>query len=136
MEGRNFWCSLVVLVVVLASSGSVLEKAAAQETSSVEEGATLDVLYLSEACLGLEEECEQTRPDHFIEYFGADWCEPCKVLDNDIDVINMTDVFVMRHHPSPLDISYNTHPEFYIWFIITVESQCSSLNLEQLDSVL
>ncbi|MDE0857952.1 MAG: hypothetical protein OSA38_05235 [Candidatus Poseidoniaceae archaeon] len=108
MEGRNFWCSLVVLVVVLASSGSVLEKAAAQETSSVEEGATLDVLYLSEACLGLEEECEQTRPDHFIEYFGADWCEPCKVLDNDIDVINTTDVFVMRHHPSPLDISYNT----------------------------
>lgn len=100
-------CSFAVLVVVLASSGSILEGAAAQETSSVQEGATLDVLYLSEACLGLEEGCEQIRPDHFIEYFGADWCEPCKVVDSDIDAINTTDAFVMRHHPSPLDISYN-----------------------------
>ena len=58
-------------------------------------------------------DCEEnltcvSRPSNIIEYFGADWCEPCKVLDRDLDELIDNETFVMRHHPSPVDLSYNT----------------------------
>jgi thiol-disulfide isomerase/thioredoxin len=43
-----------------------------------------------------------------VEYFGADWCEPCKVVDQDLDDLVENDTFVMRHHPSPQDLTYNS----------------------------
>jgi hypothetical protein len=98
---------LLLVVVLLASSGSVLSIAKADESILEQEGVTLDVLLLDEACLE-QEACDPVRPEHFVEYFGADWCEPCKVLDRDLDALVDNDTFVMRHHPSPADLSYNT----------------------------
>ena len=63
------------------------------------------MLLLDEACLE-QEACEPVRPEHFVEYFGADWCEPCKVLDGDLDALNRTDTFVIQHHPSVVDASF------------------------------
>ena len=103
----QIWRSLLLVVVLLASSGSVLSQAKGDEAILEQEGTTLDVLLLDEACLG-QEACEPVRPQHFVEYFGADWCEPCKVLDNELDALVDNETFVMRHHPSPADLSYNT----------------------------
>ena len=103
----QIWRSLLLVVVLLASSGSVLSQAKADESLLEQEGGTLDVLLLDEACLE-QEACEPVRPEHFVEYFGADWCEPCKVLDGDLDALVDNETFVMRHHPSPTDLSYNS----------------------------
>ena len=40
------------------------------------EGALHDVAVFSAACM-VNESCEAERPTHLIEYFSADWCEPC-----------------------------------------------------------
>ncbi len=50
--------------------------------------------------------CEPYRPTHLIEYFGADWCEPCQPLEILLESIDNDDVAVIQHHPSVLDLSY------------------------------
>ena len=105
--GTQIRRTLALLLVVLAFSGSILSSVQADVAPSEVEGATLDVLVFDESCLE-QETCEPIRPDHFVEYFGADWCEPCKVLDSDLDELIDNETFVMRHHPSPVDLSYNT----------------------------
>lgn len=105
--GTQIRRTLALLLVLLAFSGSILSSVQADIAPTEGEGATLDVLVLDESCLE-QETCEPSRPDHFVEYFGADWCEPCKVLDSDLDELIDNETFVMRHHPSPVDLSYNT----------------------------
>lgn len=96
-----------VVMMLLFTSSSLLSLVNAEETLVSEDGETVDVLTFSEACITTGE-CDGKRPLHFIEYFGADWCEPCKVLDADLDDLIDNETFVMRHHPSPQDLSYNT----------------------------
>ena len=96
-----------LLTVLLFTSSLFLNGVHAEENSGQEEGATLDILPFIDACIS-DAECNGERPLHFIEYFGADWCEPCKVLDNDLDDLINNETFVMRHHPSPQDLSYNS----------------------------
>ncbi|MFL2949878.1 MAG: hypothetical protein ACJZ40_05805 [Candidatus Poseidoniaceae archaeon] len=99
--------SVVFLCMLLVCSGSFLSEVLAEEIEEGPQGATIDVLTLDQACIQAED-CEPIRPDHFVEYFGADWCEPCKVLDADLDELVDNETFVLRHHPSPQDLTYNT----------------------------
>ena len=96
-----------LLTVLLFTSSLFLNGVHAEENSEPE-GATLDVLTFTDECIN-DVNCNGERPLHFIEYFGADWCEPCKVLDNDLDDLIDNETFVMRHHPSPQDLSYNSY---------------------------
>ena len=100
------WGVLVVFLLV-ALSGTVSANLQAGGRASEEFGATLDVLVVDDECLE-QVDCEALRPVNFVEYFGADWCEPCKVLDQDLDELVDNDTFVMRHHPSPQDLTYNS----------------------------
>jgi thiol-disulfide isomerase/thioredoxin len=96
-----------IFLLLIASSASFMFSAYAEDSALPAEGATLDILTFDDACL-IELQCEGQRPEHFVEYFGADWCEPCKVLDQEMDALVDNNTFVMRHHPSPLDRSYDS----------------------------
>ena len=99
-------CTLV-FVLMIVCSGSILTGVQAQEETIASEGATLDVLTFEDDCLE-QSDCIPVRPQHFIEYFAADWCEPCTVLDQDLEELIDDETFVMRHHPSPQDLTYNS----------------------------
>ena len=99
-------CALV-FVLMFVCSGLILPSVQAQEETMESEGATLDVLTFSDDCLE-QSNCIPARPQHFVEYFAADWCEPCTVLDQDLEELIDDETFVMRHHPSPQDLTYNS----------------------------
>lgn len=98
---------VLVVFLLVALSSTVSGNLQAEEPAPEENGATLDVLVIDDECL-LQTDCEPFRPSHLVEYFGADWCEPCKVLDQDLEDLVENDTFVMRHHPSPQDLTYNS----------------------------
>ncbi len=47
--------------------------------------------------------CEVDNTLRVIEYFGADWCEPCRPVEAMLDGLDRSDVLVVRHTPSPQD---------------------------------
>ena len=98
---------VLVVFLLVALSSTVSGNLQAEELATEENGATLDVLVIDDECL-VQTDCDPFRPSHLVEYFGADWCEPCKVLDQDLDDLVENDTFVMRHHPSPQDLTYNS----------------------------
>ena len=50
-----------------------------------------------------ETNCEADTTLRVVEYFGADWCEPCRPVEAMLDGLERTDVLVVRHAPSPQD---------------------------------
>ena len=50
--------------------------------------------------------CEPSRPEYMIEYFGADWCEPCESLELLLETLDFEKIALIQHHPSVLDQSY------------------------------
>jgi hypothetical protein len=44
-----------------------------------------------------------------VEYFGADWCEPCESLELFLDTLDFSKIALIQHHPSVLDNSYLNH---------------------------
>ena len=60
----------------------------------------------AEATLGglcEETNCEADPALRVVEYFGADWCEPCRPVEAMLDGLDRSDVLVVRHAPSPQD---------------------------------
>ena len=53
--------------------------------------------------------CEPSRPEYMIEYFGADWCEPCESLELLLETLDFEKIALIQHHPSVLDQSYLNH---------------------------
>lgn len=93
----------VLLTAVLLAS---LVPASAQPTQEeANAGALLDVMVLSASCLS-NESCEAHRPAHLIEYFSADWCEPCQQVSDQLRVYSDPSVVVLQHHPSPQDTTF------------------------------
>ena len=68
-------------------------------------GLLLDVHALDSTCL-TEETCNSWRAEHFVEYFGADWCEPCREVEEQISQINKSKTVVVSHHPSISDLTF------------------------------
>lgn len=68
-------------------------------------GHTIDVMIIDSECLD-EQLCHAWRPLHLIEYYGADWCEPCLDVELSLENIDTTKYAVIQHHPSVLDSSY------------------------------
>ena len=50
-----------------------------------------------------ESNCEPDTTLRVVEYFGADWCEPCRPVEAMLDGLERSDVLVIRHAPSPQD---------------------------------
>jgi hypothetical protein len=41
-----------------------------------------------------------------VEYFGADWCEPCQIVEDNLAMMNRTDTVILQHHASVEDYTY------------------------------
>ncbi len=65
----------------------------------------MDVAFMSTDCLE-NATCEAHRPAHLIEYFSADWCEPCVQVGESLDALASNQTVVLQHHPSPQDLSF------------------------------
>ena len=99
--GSQQWPVLLTAVLLLS-----LVPASAQPTQEeANAGALLDVMVLSASCLS-NESCEAHRPAHLIEYFSADWCEPCQQVSDQLRVYSDPSVVILQHHPSPQDTTF------------------------------
>ena len=75
------------------------------QTTQERSGEVVDVMMFDAACLN-ESRCDLTRPDHLVEYFAADWCEPCYEVSPLVNSASSTEVLVIQHPSSPADQAY------------------------------
>ena len=95
----------VLLTAALLLSLVPASAQSTQEDANPDAGALLDVMVLSTSCLN-NESCEAHRPAHLIEYFSADWCEPCQQVSDQLRTSSDPSVVVLQHHPSPQDTTF------------------------------
>ena len=82
-------------------------------TESDDEAASIhDVKTFDIQCALTNETCIASSTTHLIEYFSADWCEPCDLVSAELNALNRTDVTVLQHHPSPLDLHFLSDSKF------------------------
>tara|TARA_S200000501_G_scaffold120529_1_gene113347 strand:+ start:1879 stop:2883 length:1005 start_codon:yes stop_codon:yes gene_type:complete len=96
--------SLVIISLVLLISLPI-ENIVAEESSHQEKVTLLDVHVLDSSCLN-EESCFSWQPSNLIEYFGADWCEPCLEIEQEINQIDFNESVIIHHHPSTSDSTF------------------------------
>ena len=98
-------CILVLFVLIPTSTGHGTESD--DEDASIHDVKTFDV-----QCALTNETCIASSTTHLIEYFSADWCEPCDLVSAELNALNRTDVTVLQHHPSPLDLHFLSDSKF------------------------
>lgn len=70
-----------------------------------EYGQLYDVRIITAECLE-NATCEPTKPTHLVEYFSADWCEPCHEVSNQLANMTLDGAVVLQHHGSPADATF------------------------------
>jgi hypothetical protein len=55
----------------------------------------------------VDEDCTNATPLRIVEYFGADWCEPCRPVEAMLDNLTVDGVLVVHHRPSPADAAFS-----------------------------
>ena len=65
-----------------------------------------DVKTFEVDCALTNETCIANETTHFIEYFSADWCEPCALVSEELESLNRSDTTIIQHHPSPADLHF------------------------------
>ena len=98
-------CVLILLVLIPTSTGHGTESD--DEAASIHDVKTFDI-----QCALTNETCIASSTTHLIEYFSADWCEPCDLVSAELNSLNRTDVTVLQHHPSPLDLHFLSDSKF------------------------
>ena len=96
---------LILLVLIPTSTGHGTQSD--DEAASIHDVKTFDV-----QCALTNETCIASSTTHLIEYFSADWCEPCNLVSAELNALNRTDVTVIQHHPSPLDLHFLSDSKF------------------------
>jgi hypothetical protein len=94
--------SILILVFVMTSTLPSSVYTSAEEPTFA---SMYDVVVFDSSCFN-STSCIGERVEHLVEYYGADWCEPCELIEDEIDVLNRTDTFVIQHHPSVVDDSF------------------------------
>lgn len=97
---RTRWGVMFTLAVLVFSAAPTHG-----QTEDVHIGSILDVMVFDGACWNTSD-CEPVRPAHLVEYFAADWCEPCYEVSPLIDGLNSTETAVLQHPSSPVDEAY------------------------------
>lgn len=103
--GSQPWPLLLAAVMVLSLLPASAELT--ENPSTTSPGALLDVMVLPSSCIS-NETCEAHRPSHLVEYFSADWCEPCEQVSQHLRNMSDGNAFVLQHHPSPQDATFLT----------------------------
>ena len=96
---------LILLVLIPTSTGHGTESD--DEAASIHDVKTFDI-----QCALTNETCIASSTTHLIEYFSADWCEPCDLVSAELNALNRTDVTVIQHHPSPMDLHFLSDSKF------------------------
>jgi len=96
---------MILIVLIPTSTGHGNESD--DESASIHDVKTFDV-----QCALTNETCIASSTTHLIEYFSADWCEPCDLVSAELDALNRTDVTVLQHHPSPADLHFLSDSKF------------------------
>ena len=97
------------MVLFVVSFMIILPITSSAEYSAKESQSGIDDVFFLDLPCGLNSTCEVSRPIHLIEYFGADWCEPCESLELFLDTLDFNEIALIQHHPSVLDYSYLNH---------------------------
>ena len=93
---------ILILVMIMAGSLPSTTYASADEPIFA---TTHDAIIFDSSCLN-STSCVGERVEHLVEYYGADWCEPCELIEEEIEALNRSDTFVIQHHPSVVDTSF------------------------------
>ena len=101
--GSRPWPVLLGTVMMLALLPVGAEPADTEADNG--SGALLDAAVLDANCLE-NGTCEGHRPDHLIEYFSADWCEPCEQVSEQLRNMTNPHHVILQHHPSPEDSTF------------------------------
>ncbi len=72
----------------------------------IEDGDIIAVQYIDYSCYQQALQCQATESEHIVEYFGADWCEPCQIVEDNLAMMNRTDTVILQHHASVEDFTY------------------------------
>ncbi len=92
---------------------NILSQDVNQDNSETLESKTLfDVMVIDSSCLDNQLTCEGWRPNNLIEYFGADWCEPCEEVEKSLELLDHQENLLIQHHPSVNDESYLNYSNF------------------------
>ena len=102
---------VIILTLILISSSSLFVSAEESNTVQNPTGEIVDIMAIESNCIA-NESCQPWRPNNLIEYFGADWCEPCEEVEHIIEQIDNESNLVIQHHPSVFDQTYLNHSKF------------------------
>ncbi len=102
-RSRLIVLSAVALSVLLSGTASPSQANTAAQEGAV--GVLYDVRIVPASCL-LGDECVIEQPSHLVEYYAADWCEPCDAVADVLTNLTSEDAFVLQHHGSPADQTF------------------------------
>lgn len=63
----------------------------------------IGAVYFDSECV-LNTSCVGQELEYLVEYYGADWCDPCESVEE--ETIPDFDGLIVQHHPSPVDESF------------------------------
>ena len=98
-------CALILVILLPSSSGHGNDND--EQSASIHDVKTFD-----SQCVLTNQTCIGSSTTHLIEYFSADWCEPCNLVSAELDGMNRTDVTILQHHPSPADLHFLSDSKF------------------------
>ena len=93
MRAKQYSLVMIIILLLLTIPSSSAEEEKINNLAVV--------LDYDLSCLETEY-CVAKEPTHLVEFFGADWCEPCRETEKILDktVIYDSDLLVLHHHPS------------------------------------
>ena len=98
-------CAVFLVLCIMATPSMNAQSSEADLLNSEMNNAGIDVMVVDLNCAN-STDCQPYRPSHIVEYYGADWCEPCKPLELILDSIDEREVALIQHHPSITDQTY------------------------------
>ena len=94
------WIAIFLLLPITISNTS------SEEGEVIDDGEIIAVQYIDYSCYQQSLQCQATESEHIVEYFGADWCEPCQIVEDNLAMMNRTDTVILQHHASVEDYTY------------------------------
>ena len=98
-------CSIILIILVPTSSGHGNDND--EDSASIHDVKTFDV-----ECVLTNQTCIASSTTHLVEYFSADWCDPCDLVSAELNDLNRSDLTILQHHPSPADLHFLSDSKF------------------------
>ena len=97
--------TMAALLVLVVFSGTTLAETGQNGVEEGQGGSLIDVRVVPASCF-MNATCDITQPVHLVEYFSADWCEPCEQVSEQLKMLDTNRTTVLQHHASPADETF------------------------------